>query len=88
MSQGFLLPVATGLHRTMTEEEKLQRFVGTLPHTPIIPVSKLDFPEVRKAGFIPSVNPDEALDLALRMRGADANVTAIPDGVSTLVRRN
>ena len=40
--------------------------------------------EVRKANMIPASTPDEALEIAYQMKGRDASVVVIPDGVSVL----
>ena len=39
---------------------------------------------VRKANLIPASSPDEALEIAFRLKGPQASVVVIPDGVSVL----
>ena len=42
----------------------------------------LDHELVKKANMIPASSPDEALAMAREMKGQDAKVVVIPDGVS------
>ena len=39
---------------------------------------------VRRANMIPASSPDEALEIACRIKGEDARVVVIPDGVGVL----
>ena len=39
---------------------------------------------MRKANMIPASTPDEALEIAYRLKGEQASVVVIPDGVSVL----
>ena len=39
---------------------------------------------VKKANMIPASTPDEALEIAYKLKGKDAQVVVIPDGVSVL----
>ena len=53
-------------------------------HRIILVTTYLDHELVRKANMIPASSPDEALALAYEMKGKDARVVVIPDGVSVL----
>ncbi|MEG0752358.1 MAG: lactate racemization operon protein LarA, partial [Angelakisella sp.] len=53
-------------------------------HKVILVTTYLSPEEVRKANMIPASSPDEALELAYAMKGKDAKVVVIPDGVSVL----
>ncbi len=53
-------------------------------HTVILVTTYLDHDEVRKANMIPASSPDEALEIAYGIKGRDAKVVVIPDGVSVL----
>lgn len=53
-------------------------------HPVILVTTYLDHEEVRKANMIPASTPDEALEIAYSMKGRDAQVVVIPDGVSVL----
>lgn len=39
---------------------------------------------LKKANMIPASTPDEALEIAYQLKGKDASVVVIPDGVSVL----
>lgn len=53
-------------------------------HKIILVTTYLDHELVRKANMIPASSPDEALAMAYEMRGKDARVVVIPDGVAVL----
>ncbi|MPM27265.1 Lactate racemase [bioreactor metagenome] len=53
-------------------------------HRVILVTTYLDHELVRKTNMIPASSPDEALALAYGMKGADARVVVIPDGVAVL----
>ena len=53
-------------------------------HKVILVTTYLDHELVRRANMIPASSPDEALALAYEMKGKDARVVVIPDGVSVL----
>ena len=53
-------------------------------HKVILVTTFLDHELVRKANMIPASTPDEALEIAYQMKGRDASVVVIPDGVSVL----
>ena len=50
----------------------------------ILVTTYLDHELVRKANMIPASTPDEALVIAYEMKGPDAKVVVIPDGVAVL----
>lgn len=54
-------------------------------HTVILVTTFLDHDLVRRANMIPAASPDEALAVAYGIKGRDARVVVIPDGVSVLV---
>lgn len=56
-------------------------------HKLILVTTYLDHDLVRKANMIPASTPDEALDMAYEIKGKDAKVVVIPDGVSVLAVR-
>ncbi|RGB66773.1 MULTISPECIES: nickel-dependent lactate racemase [Oscillospiraceae] len=53
-------------------------------HKVILVTTYLDHELVKKANMIPASSPDEALAMAREMKGQDAKVVVIPDGVSVL----
>ena len=53
-------------------------------HKIILVTTYLDHELVRKANMIPASSPDEALAMAYEMKGKDARVVVIPDGVAVL----
>ena len=70
---------------TIPEQWCPQIYARILKKHPIILVTThLDPQLVRKANMIPAASPDEALALARRMKGQDAGVVVIPDGVAVL----
>lgn len=79
--------LATSPEKTIPEQWCVQRFTGTLMNHPIILVSSLAKETVEKMGFVYAKTADEALLEAFRMKGKDASVTVIPDGVSVIVKR-
>jgi nickel-dependent lactate racemase len=73
---------------TIPEQWNAQVYVRALKKHPIILVSTfLDHALARKANLIPASSPDEALSLAYAMRGENARVVVIPDGVAVLAVR-
>ena len=50
----------------------------------LVLVSQLDAETVRRCNMIPAATPDEALAIARQIKGEDARVVVIPDGVSVL----
>lgn len=53
-------------------------------HKVIVVTTFLDHDLIRKANMIPANDLDEALELAYQMKGRDAQVVVVPDGVSVL----
>lgn len=53
-------------------------------HKVILVSDRLDPELVRRANMIPAAHPDEALELAYGIKGRDARVVVIPDGVAVL----
>lgn len=53
-------------------------------HKVILVTTYLDHELVKKANMIPASSPDEALEMAYALKGRDASVVVIPDGVSVL----
>ena len=53
-------------------------------HKVILVTTFLDHDLVRKANMIPASSPDEALEIAFSLKGKDARVVVIPDGVAVL----
>ena len=53
-------------------------------HKVILVTTFLDPEEVRRCNMIPASTPDEALEIAYGLKGKDARVVVIPDGVSVL----
>ena len=70
---------------TIPEQWCPQIYARILAKHPVVLVSDgLDPALVRRCNMIPASTPDEALEIARGMRGADARVVVIPDGVSVL----
>ncbi len=69
---------------TIPEQWCPQIYARILHRHPMILVSELDPETVRRCNMIPANTPDEALALARQMKGTDARVVVIPDGVSVL----
>ncbi|MBE5839484.1 MULTISPECIES: nickel-dependent lactate racemase [Butyrivibrio] len=53
-------------------------------HKMILVTTYLDPETVKKCNMIPAKTPDEALEIAYGIKGKDASVVVIPDGVSVL----
>lgn len=71
--------------KTIQEQWCTQVCVRVLRKHPVILVTTfLSHDEVRKANMIPASTPDEALEIAYRLKGEQASVVVIPDGVSVL----
>lgn len=70
---------------TIPEQWCVQIYTRILKKHPIIIVTTyLDHDLLRKANMIPASSPDEALEIAYGIKGRDAKVVVIPDGVSVL----
>lgn len=71
--------------KTIPEQWCTQVCVRVLRKHPVILVTTfLSHDEVRKANMIPASTPDEALEIAYRLKSKQASVVVIPDGVSVL----
>lgn len=71
--------------KTIPEQWCAQIYARILKkHSVILVTTYLDHNTVRKANLIPASSPDEALAMAYAMKGADARVVVIPDGVAVL----
>ena len=71
--------------KTIPEQWCTQVCVRVLRKHPVILVTTfLNHDEVRKANMIPASTPGEALEIAYRLKGEQASVVVIPDGVSVL----
>ena len=57
-----------------------------LQHPIIIVTQHMDPRELEAMGFLAAASFDQALEMAFRLKGPDASVTVIPDGVSVIVR--
>ncbi|HJB21807.1 MAG TPA: hypothetical protein H9773_08900 [Candidatus Fournierella merdavium] len=70
---------------TLAEQWNAQIYVRALRRHPVILVSTwLDADTVRRANMIPATDVNEALQIAYGIKGADASVVVIPDGVAVL----
>ena len=56
-----------------------------LKHPVIVVTQHMDHVELKKVGFLAANSFDEALEQAFALKGPDASVTVIPDGVSVIV---
>ena len=72
---------------TIAEQWVPQIYARIMKKHPLILVSGLDHETVRKANMIPANSPDEALALAYRMKGANASVVVIPNGIAVFCSR-
>lgn len=71
--------------KTIPEQWCAQVCVRVLrKHQVILVTTFLDHDEVRRANMLPASTPDEALEIAYRLKGEHASVVVIPDGVSVL----
>ncbi|MCX5976544.1 MAG: lactate racemase domain-containing protein [Coprothermobacterota bacterium] len=75
-----------GRHETLPDQWEFQILSRILANHPVILATALEDPRVVTAMHIrPARTIDEALERAFRMKGQQAQVVVIPDGVSTLV---
>lgn len=70
--------------QTIVEQWCPQIYARILRKHRMILVSELEDETVRRCNMIPARTPDEALALARQIKGEDARVVVIPDGVSVL----
>lgn len=70
---------------TIPEQWSPQIYARIIKRHPVILVTTfLPHELVRKANMIPATSPDEALEIAYGIKGKDAQVVVIPDGVAVL----
>lgn len=73
--------------QTISEQWCVQRFAGVLMKYRLILVTDyLDHDVIRKMNITPAKSINEAMEIAYEMKGRNASVTVIPDGVSVIVR--
>ena len=70
--------------RTIPEQWCPQIYARILRSHQMVLVSELDSELVRRCNMLPAASPDEALVIARSIKGEDARVVVIPDGVSVL----
>ena len=70
--------------QTIPEQWCPQIYARILRKHPMVLVSELDDETVRRCNMIPAATPDEALAIARQIKGEDARVVVIPDGVSVM----
>ena len=70
--------------QTIPEQWCPQIYARILHKHRMVLVSQLDAETVRRCNMIPAATPDEALAIARQIKGKDARVVVIPDGVSVL----
>lgn len=57
-----------------------------LKHKVILVTHHFDHEKVKELNLIPANTPDEALEIAYSLKGNDAKVTVIPDGVAVIIK--
>lgn len=74
------------VEETIPEQWNLQVYVRVLrKHRVILVTEGLEAEMIERCNMIPARTPDEALEIAYGIKGRDARVVVIPDGVSVLV---
>lgn len=73
--------------QTIPEQWVAQIYARIMKKHTLILVSGLDHTVVRRAGMIPADSPDEALEMAYGMKGKDARVVVVPNGISVYGQR-
>lgn len=74
------------VEETIPEQWNLQVYVRVLrKHKVILVTEGLEAEMIERCNMIPARTPDEALEIAYGIKGRDAGVVVIPDGVSVLV---
>lgn len=72
--------------KTISEQWCVQKFAYVLQKYKLILVTEyLDHELIKKMNIIPASNLDEAMKIAYKIKGHEASVTVIPDGVSVIV---
>lgn len=80
--------LATPPEKTVSEQWCVQRFAAALLGHKIILLTKgIDRETVEKMHFIHASTMEEALEKASALKGSEAKITVIPDGVGVIVRR-
>lgn len=72
---------------TIPEQWVAQIYARIMKKHPLILVSGLDHETVHRAGMIPADSADEALAMAYRIKGKEAGVVVIPNGISVYCSR-
>jgi len=71
---------------SIPEQWNVQVYVRALKkHKVILVTDIMDHEDIRRANMIPASTPDEALAMAREMKGKDAEVVVIPDGVAVVI---
>lgn len=74
--------------KSIPEQWCAQIYARILKKHPVIVCSDMIDPaEIRKVHMLPAATPEQALELAFSLRGRDAAVVVIPDGVATMVTK-
>lgn len=74
------------VEETIPEQWNLQVYVRVLrKHKVILVTEGVEAEMIERCNMIPARTPDEALEIAYGIKGRDARVVVIPDGVSVLV---
>lgn len=73
--------------QTIPEQWVAQIYARIMKKHLLILVSGLEHETVRQAGMIPADSPDEALTLAYDIKGQNASVVVIPNGISVYGQR-
>ena len=72
---------------TIKEQWSAQVFARIMKkHRIIIVTTNIDPELIKKANFLYAATPDEALDIAYSIKGRDAKVVVIPDGVAAMIK--
>ena len=79
--------IDTPKDKTLPDQWTAQIFARILAHHPVIMVTDLcDHDMIRAMHMIPVNTVEEALAKAFELKGADAKVAVIPDGLGVVVR--
>ena len=77
-----------GRKETVPDQWQTQILLRILQHAKVVYVSEMDDDAVRKMHMTPARSIKQALQIAKQLLGKqDITVTAIPDGVSVIVRK-
>ena len=77
--------LSRGRNETEPDQWQTQIFIRILRKAEVIYVSEAPDEMIRGLHMTPAHSLDEAMDIAEKIKGKDATVTAIPDGVSVMV---